>query len=249
MMAAAEEPARAAGNTRSWQDIWASRSIPPDGSHGLADLIAADGYDNSYAAISVQRWRDHAARWAGILGVRSGDVVYEIGCGAGAFLACFREMGCAVGGLDVSAALVGLARRAIPDGNFRVGEATVLDAVGIADVVVANGSFLYFPSLEYAYQVTEAMVRAARRAVAILDLPDETRRSAAIAARRAELGVAEYTRRYGGLDHRYFRREDMARHLTDLGCAPVWTDDVRIEGYGNAGFRFDLVGFKAAADD
>ncbi|MHB1593854.1 MAG: class I SAM-dependent methyltransferase [Streptosporangiaceae bacterium] len=248
-MAPDDGPAGAAEYTRTWQDIWASRSVPLDGAHGLADLIAADGYDNSYGAISEQRWRDHAARWAGILGVRSGDVVYEVGCGAGAFLACFREMGCAVGGLDVSGAMIRLARRAIPDGDFRVSEATGLDGVGIADVVVANGSFLYFPSLEYAHQVTTAMVRAARRAVAILDLPDETRRLAAIAARQAEIGAAEYARRYASLDHRYFSRQDMARYLSDLGCAPVWTDDVRIEGYGNAGFRFDLIGFKAAVDD
>ena len=193
-MVSEDEPAGTAEDARSWQDIWASRSVPPDGGHGLADLIAVDGYDNSYGAISEQRWRDHAARWAGILGVRSGDVVYEVGCGSGAFLACFQEMGCAVGGLDVSAALIGLARRAIPDGLFRVGEATALDGVGVADVVVANGSFLYFPSLEYAHQVMAAMVRAARRAVAILDLPDENRRSAAIAARQAELGVAELAR-------------------------------------------------------
>lgn len=240
--------ARAARPARSWRDIWALRGVPDNGRHALPDLIAADGYDNSYGAISEERWRDHAARWAQTLRLGPGGSVYEVGCGSGAFLACFREMGCAVGGIDVSSGLISLARRAIPDGDFRVGEATSLRGAGLADVVVANASFMYFPSLSYAHEVMAAMVRAARRAVAILDLPDESKRAMAIAARQAVMGDAEYAKRYDGLDHLYFSRKGMAEHLSALGCGPVWADDVQIADYGNAAFRFDIVGFKANAE-
>jgi trans-aconitate methyltransferase len=235
------------GPQRRWQAIWATRNVSVTGPPRLADLIRADGYDNSFSQVSEDAWRANAARWATDLRITPGMSVYEIGCGAGAFLYVFREMGCQVGGLDLSERLIEIARAAMPGGDFRVGDAAAFTGSQRFDVLAALGVFLYFPSHRYARAVLAAMAKAARHAVLVGDLPDIRTAAQARASRVAALGEAEFARRYQGLDHLAFDRSDMAALLGSHGYSPVLVRDSAIPGYGNAAFRFDLAGLRAAA--
>jgi hypothetical protein len=120
------------------------------------------------------------------LGIRSGDTVYELGCGAGAFLYPLWQRGVKVGGLDYSSSL--------------------LDA--------------------------------ARRGVAILDLPDLATRDAAEAARRTVIGEEEYRRLYEGLGHQYYDRADLAARMARPGWR-VKTEGQWLDGYFHAPYRFN----------
>ena len=173
--------------------------------------------------------------------------VFEVGCGAGALLHGFYELGCRVGGLDLSDSLIELARQVMPEGDFRVGDAATFTATETADVVIAGGVFIYFQSQTYARRVLQAMTGAARHAVLVLDLPDRATELKARTTRIAALGGPdEYAKQYEGLEHQYYDREEMRAFLAASGCASVDTDNVRIPGYANAAFRFDLWGFKGS---
>jgi ubiquinone/menaquinone biosynthesis C-methylase UbiE len=52
-----------------------------------------------------------------------GTSVFEVGCGAGAFLYELEALGCKVGGVDHSPALIGKAMKAMPSGGFKVSDA------------------------------------------------------------------------------------------------------------------------------
>ena len=76
--------------------------------------------------------------------ISAGDSIFEVGCGAGAFLYPFYQMGHRVAGIDYAQNLVHLAATVMPAAEIRLGEATALPTQQSYDVVVSNGVFLYF---------------------------------------------------------------------------------------------------------
>jgi SAM-dependent methyltransferase len=72
--------------------------------------------------------------------------VADLGCGPGHVTAYLHSLGVAVFGLDLSPAMVELARRAYPDLRFDVGSMTALDlADGVLSGVVARYSIIHTP--------------------------------------------------------------------------------------------------------
>ena len=140
-----------------------------------------------------------------ILGIATGDSVYEVGCGAGAFLYALRERSdIRVGGCDYAPALLDVARRAIPEDAFAVLDATQLPVVPAWDLVVSHSVFHYFPDLDHAALVLDRMLAKARRGVAIFEVPDLRQRDAAERIRRDTLPLDDYERLYAGLGHLYY---------------------------------------------
>jgi SAM-dependent methyltransferase len=206
--------------------------------------MAADGLDTGFGDVAEPSWLAGAHRWSERLGIDRGASVFEVGCGAGAFLYALRGTGCSLGGNDWSASLIAIARTALPRGRFVVADAGEIDTADQADVVVSFGVFLYFPSLEYSRAVIERMAAKARRVVAILDVPDIATRDAALSYRRASAGGDRaYAERYAGLDHLHHDRSWMAAALRACGLVDVQVADQDLAGYGNAPFRFNAWGF------
>lgn len=226
--------------TRTWRDVWAARTLDTSRSSMLEQLMAADGLDTGFGNVTEAAWREFALRTAARLGITGGTNVFEVGCGAGAFLLPIREMGARVGGIDQSPALIRFALEAMPDGRWSQGDAAGVDTNDRWDVVLACGVFLYFPSLDYAAAVLRRMMAKSIREIAVLDIPDAARRDEAMAFRRGTLGAAEYEAKYRGLDHLFYERTWMRDTLVALGATSVVIEDQRVDGYRNAAFRFNV---------
>lgn len=77
-------------------------------------------------------------------GVGDGSRLLDAGCGAGGACVLAHERGAAVTGLDASEPLLELARRRVPDGEFRVGDLEALPFPDSAfDAVIAASSIQY----------------------------------------------------------------------------------------------------------
>lgn len=228
-----------------WDHLWRGRAVPPPAGDALADLLAADGFDSGFAAMTPQAWSAGVRRVAAALRLAPGASVYEVGCGAGAWLFELERAGHPVAGLDLSPALIARAGEALPNGTFTVGDALTVEPEPLADAVVSFGVFMYFSSAAYAEAVLDRMVTKARHAVAILDLPDAATREADLERRTRLAGGAEaYAERYAGLDQRYYDRDWVADALRARGLVDVHTEGQSIEGYANAPYRFNAWGFK-----
>lgn len=70
-------------------------------------------------------------------------VVIDLGCGGGALCEVLAEAGYQVHGIDVSPAMVALARRRVPQGHFEVADVTAV-ALPPCDVVTAIGEVLCY---------------------------------------------------------------------------------------------------------
>lgn len=226
---------------QTWKDVWNARRIDPSRPSVLARLLAADGMDTGFGSVEEDSWRAYVLRTAADIGIGPRSSVFEVGCGAGAWLYELHRLGCEVAGLDASPALVGYAREHLPRGNFSVGEAAALEPAPAYDFVISSGVFLYFPSLDHAARVLERMMRKASRGLLILDVPDLALREDALAARRGAMTEEKYRSRYEGLDHLYFPRAWFRSQLHRLGVRRIEIRDQSIDGYGNSRYRFNVL--------
>ncbi|MBV8896023.1 MAG: class I SAM-dependent methyltransferase [Acidobacteriaceae bacterium] len=230
-------------NTKSWKEVWEDRRLDAQNGSVLTQLMTADGLDTGFGSVGEEAWRTHVARTAAALGITGDSSVFEVGCGAGAYLFDLYQAGCRVSGCDFSSALIEYAREVMPKGEWRVCEAIDIDETPQCDFVISSAAFLYFPSLQYASEVLMRMVNKARRAVMILDLPDAAKQEAALAFRRGTLGEAAYAQKYQGLDHLYFDKRWFTNALNATGVRRVLIEDQNIEGYGNSAYRFNAFGW------
>ncbi len=224
---------------QSWQKVWESRRLNPDEKSELKRLMTADGFEG-LGGVGEGEWREYVARIGSRLGVTPGSSLYEVGCGAGAFLQPWREADVELGGLERSATLLDFARAALPNARLERAEAAALDCDFRYDVVVSNGVFLYFTSLPYAGEVLDRMTKKARRALAVLDVPDAAYKTEALAMRRGLLGAAAYDEKYRGLDHLYFERGWFEKTLSAIGLQRVEIEDQTLGGYAHAPFRYNV---------
>ena len=231
-----------------WHDIWSQRtvSVRTDGGTGpsLEDLIVADGFNTGHGDIDVDAWCEFTSRTYERFDLNPGDSLFDVGCGAGAFLYPASRRGIDVGGIDYSTSQIDIAKLAIPEGSFAVCDADDLETSPSADVVISFGVFLYFPSLDYARRVMEKMCHKASRAVAILEIPDLALAGQALEARQAAAGgVAAYAERYEGLGHLSFSTQWVKTTLEELGLIDVTVEAQSIRGYRNGDFRFNAWGW------
>jgi len=229
-------------HTDDWRPVWERKGAQvQDGALDLSELLRANGYDTGYGDLTVDAWTSYTEKVLDVIGAEPGHSIYEVGCGAGAFLLPIRQAGLSVAGSDYSSTLVAAASKALPDGEFECCEANEIPPLPQYDFVVASSVFFYFPDLEYSRAVIRAMLAKARRGIAILDNPDLAHKEETLALRYHVAGSKqEYEKRYQGLDHLYFDRNWFARLLERAGATSVVLRDQEIQNYGNAAGRFNV---------
>ena len=221
----------------NWRRIWEGRGLDSDSAVSLETVMELDGF----SATDPGDWVAGIERIRARMGAQASDSIFDVGCGAGAFLYPLRhQFHHVVGGIDYSEALVAVAQRAMPGMPFAVEEARRLDVDERYDFVVAHSTFQYFPSVAYAEDVLRRMIAKSRKAVAVLDVNDATREEDYLAVRRGSLPEGEYEQRYRGLDHLFYTRawfDDFARGAGMV--AEVFEQD--IPTYVTPGLRFNAI--------
>lgn len=221
----------------NWQRVWERRGLDDAAVPSLETVMKIDGFE----ATDAEAWINGIAQTRARLGIEAGESIFEVGCGAGAFLyPLVHQFHHRVGGIDYSSSLVDVARRAMPGMPFEVQEAGFLDVEEQYDFVVAHSTFQYFPALEYAENVLERMIAKSRKGVAVLDVSDAARQSELESLRRELAGERDYEKRYRGLDHLYYDRSWFLEFARVAGVrAEVFEQD--IPTYGTAGLRFNVM--------
>jgi SAM-dependent methyltransferase len=133
------------------------------------------------------RWRDFVEHVVETLDVGPGTRVWDVGCGAGAFLYPLWENGYVVGGVDPAPELIERARAAMPQGVFVVGAPTALDPADPWDVVVASRGFGGLADVDAARRVLARMAAKATHAIAVLSVAEEEVGRESVVGRNAML--------------------------------------------------------------
>ena len=228
----------------SWREVWERKGqVENDFRLPLDDLVAMDGFDKGVGRFSVANWCAYTARILTSFGIISGDSVCEIGCGAGVMLCVSHEQGIQVTGLDHSNSLIAAPHRAIPGMDFYDAEATQVPcADNRFDTVFSHSASQYFPNLDYAEQCLSEMYRIAELeggGIAVLDIPDATKRDAGEAFRRSAMPIAEYERLCADYPHLYYGKE-WSRIIPHRFSWSIEVFGQDLPGYGNAAYQFNV---------
>ena len=186
--------------------------------------MAASGRSVAAGRVAEEAWRDFVERIVETLDVGPGTSIFDVRCGAGAFLFPLTENGYLVGGIDPSQTLIARAKAAMPEGRWSVGAAETVDPGEAWDVVVSVSAFERFKDLNEARGVLARMTAKATHAIAVLDVPDPEGRSASNdpAATLA------------------FDRGWMLHALAEIGASAVQIEDLRLDGDPLAASSFNV---------
>jgi SAM-dependent methyltransferase len=227
---------------RTWHQVWQNKGLsrtPNElGSGDVLDaLMDLDGYHSPTSSRSI---KDHEVQFrqaVDALDIGPRDTVFEVGCGAGAFLYWLRPQCASVGGLDYAESLVAHARRVLRAADLQHGEARNLAITPQYDVVLSNGVFIYFPDEQYACNVLRRMIHKSRRAVGILDVNDAEHRHEFEKIRAMNQG--DQRNRYDGLEQLYLGREFFEKAAAEFGLS-CRIDKSRMPNSVNARFRYHV---------
>jgi hypothetical protein len=81
----------------NWKKIW--NKDDRINSIILESLIKADGFDSGAGRFTLKDWRGYTQEYYEKLCVGSGDTIYDVGCGSGAFVYSLYLQKHVVGGL------------------------------------------------------------------------------------------------------------------------------------------------------
>ncbi len=242
-------------SANQWIEIWDSRGsttspVPTEGGRiplpSLIDLLHLDGFDVGAGAIEEASWVAYARYVGERLHLEDGSRVFEIGCGAGAFLMALQQRWrLSVGGSDFAPGLLAVAKSVMPEGSFFLADATqpppeaMSTLVASSDAVVMNGVLHYFPSLDEVETLIGWLAPLTSR-VALLEIPDASTADECEADRSSALPEGDYERLYTrtGLRHLYVDREELRTVVERYGFT-VETEDQAIDGYRQSRFRFN----------
>ena len=233
---------------KTWKQIWENRIIEPietgdNYDNLLVTLLKADGCDggsgDSY--ITADAWLSYISLIKRELSIDASNSLFEVGCGCGAMLYPFYNTGHVVGGIDYSDVLIRQAKTVMPNAQLIQGEASEVDSIEY-DFVISNGMFLYCPDYEYASLVMDKMYKKARKAIAILDVPDLSLKSTSEQIRRD--ACADYDKKYNGLAHLYYPQTWFLEFAEKKQCRKIAILRQNIACYGYNSLRFNCFIFK-----
>ena len=151
--------------------------------------------------------------------------IFEVGCGAGAFLYPFYKNGYEIGGIDFSDNLVKLCITLFKNDCFKTCEADHLEVDPAYDFVFSFSVFFYFPDLIYASKVLKLMIEKAKKAVIVLDIPDLAKQEECENLRRKQYAPGEYDKKYIGLNHLYYSKDWFREQSRSLKCPDINISD------------------------
>ena len=228
-------------NTK-WHSVWNKRKMLENNGTVLEKLIAMDGFDTPLGLMLESDWRVYVEKFAKRLGITSNDSLFEVGCGSGAFLYPFYEVGQKVGGIDFSLELINMAKTVMANttNSFQAIEAAAISVLPQVDVIIANHVIHYFPDLEYSKNVFDLMLNKARKNLSISGIPDALNKEESEVFRKGMLSQDEYEKKYDGLPILYYESNwfEMLAKKHGFNC---YFYDHEMPGFAQNKFRFDCI--------
>ena len=178
-------------------------------------------------------------------GILTTDSIFEVGCGAGAFLYPFYLSSQSIGGIDYSQTLINSCNKLMPNGRFTLNEAKNLNVEEKYDFVVSFSVFFYFPSYEYAELTLNNMYKKSRKGIMILDIPNLLTQDICEKNRRGVLSEKEYEKKYNNLNHLYYSKKFFINFAKKNHHKLYVIEDQKIDNYVNNDFRFNFVMLKS----
>ena len=235
-------------DSSKWHQVWNSKTINENEKITLEKLIKLDGFDTGVGSYSSEEWLIMIEDFINLFDLKNGQNVYDIGCGAGAFLYSIKnKVNINCFGIDYSSSLIDVAKKNL-DGFFEVCEANNPPSFGKKfELIFSHSVFQYFPSEKYAFDVIrksyELIIKGGK--LCLLDVNDkEYETESRLMRRKSFNNDADYEKFYSGLDHLFISKERLKNYLLSIGFKNVRFFKHAIEGDKVRKYRFNLMAQK-----
>jgi SAM-dependent methyltransferase len=231
-----------------WEKVWGLRKKPEvTGEESIDKLInislGLDGFDQTTGdGLASENLSNFVNEWSNIVKVKNKDVIYEIGCGSGAFLASIGKIyDVGLFGIDYSSSLVEAGKSLFKNINFEHKEASIAVYPDDVSHIVSFSVFEYFPTLHYAESVLNNAIRSNAKTISVFDIPNIEFINESEKDREDKIGSHRYKQEYlsSGLSHTYYSKMWFSNIFGD-----TWNivfQDNAIDGYLNSKYRFNLI--------
>ena len=235
---------------KKWKQIWEKKSIKVDSDISLKKLISLNGFDTGVGSYDEENWLKMVSDFCFRAPVFENSKILEVGCGCGAFLYQINQIKNAdLYGIDYSKSLIKIAKMAIPQGKFQVGEANkLLFSSTEFDIIFSHSVFHYFPNHQYVDEVLALLCTQIKSGgkLLLLDLNDANMEDTYHSDRMREYNSpADYAKTYKNLSHLFFDKQSLSQRLETLGMWKIEFFSHAASDYGNSKFRFNLICTKA----
>jgi len=205
----------------------------------LECLIKADGFDSGAGSFSVEDWKIYTQEYFEKLGISSGDSIFDVGCGSGAFVYPLYLQKHKVGGVDYSASLINLAKTLMQSSDYICDDAGNIDNRSY-DFVVSHSVFHYFKDLDFAKDVLIKMIQKTNKKIGIFDINDKSKEEEYHKVRMGFMSEEEYREKYKGLKHLFFDKSWFEQIANEFGLE-ISIFDQTFENYSNSSLRFNVI--------
>tara|TARA_B100001250_G_C19813324_1_gene796900 strand:- start:3719 stop:4396 length:678 start_codon:yes stop_codon:yes gene_type:complete len=183
-----------------WYEIWNNRSINKK-PYDMLNLLKLNGHDTNTGSINKEDWLNYFKLIYKKSNINKLDSIYEIGCGAGAFLKIFYDLDHEVSGSDYSKNLLKVIKEIMPNAFFKNEHANKINTEKKYDIVLANSVFQYFPNYSYADKVLDNMLNKCKKKILILDINDYSKKNEMIFLKK-EIQPGKINKKY--IKHQFY---------------------------------------------
>ncbi len=220
-----------------WKEIWNNKKRIED--YILELLISSNGFNSKNTEFTVLNWKKYTNKLYKKIGISSGDSIFEVGCGSGAFLYPLFCRGHFISGLDYSQVLVNLANKLIVN-RFICEEAINLEVDDKFDIVLSHSIFFYFTNLQYAEDVIKKMIQKSNKKIVILDINDSTKKESYHQIRASLIGIKKYKKKYDGLEHLFYDK-NWFKEIAKKYNLDIKIFDTSYKKYPMSEFKFNVI--------
>lgn len=163
-------------------------------------LILSGHYQSKSGGFTVKKWLEECKLISDRIKLKRNSKVLEIGCGSGALLKYFKNNN-KIYGVDFSKELLEISKKAIPKGNFFLGDANKIKfSKNFFDAVLMQSCIQYFPSDRYFKDVVDRcnFILKPKSSLFIGEIVDRDKLKKFTQYRKRQIGIKKYKRMYEG---------------------------------------------------
>lgn len=221
----------------NWLAIWQNKGNRKAEKASLEELLSINGYDTKTSKLNSDDWLFYITKIIQKLNIEQNESVYEVGCGAGAFLYVMKRYCQKVSGLDYSKNLVEICKNACEIPSIDCKEAIDLDTNSKWDHVLSSGCFLYFPDEKYTFNVLDKMLLKSQKTIGIFDVNDLFKKEDFIKYKKET--TVNYEKTYAGLEQLFLDKQFFFDWANKKGVKAI-IEDQDIKNYNNSKYRYNV---------
>jgi ubiquinone/menaquinone biosynthesis C-methylase UbiE len=217
-----------------WKNIWAKKYSLNAPTHVM------DGFDN----LSEDEWRKLVSTFSNLIDINDDSDILDVGCGAGAFLEILNDYK-TVSGIDYSENAISKIKKNI-NGDFKVANANIIPfSLNQFNRIICFSVFFYFPSLNYAEEVIDEMLRVCRpnSKVLIADVNDQNKKELYHNLRGIEGRNKNYLSKDNPLEHLFYKKDFFVKiaKKNNIKVKIIDEDKLNLPFYSSSNYRFTVI--------